>query len=74
MCKLKEVLKSEANEYFEYNEKSKGVLFFMLDINDFDSTVTRHEKTVWSNHTNLSVPKKVAWISIKPCDLLYNKG
>lgn len=36
MCKLKEVLKSEANEYFEYNEKSKGVLFFMLDINDFD--------------------------------------
>ena len=36
MGKLKEVLQSEASEYFEYNEKSKGVLFFMLDINDFD--------------------------------------
>ena len=36
MNKLKEVLKSEASEYFEHNESSKGVIFFMLDLDNFD--------------------------------------
>jgi len=56
MCKLKEVLKSEANEYFEYNENSKGVLFFMLDINDFVDD--EYYGTIYKDESLLQIDNK----------------
>ena len=36
MDKLREVLRGEAEEYFEHNPKCKKVYFFILEDNDFD--------------------------------------
>ena len=36
MDKLREVLRGEAEEYFEHNPKCKGVKFFIVDNNEFD--------------------------------------
>ena len=51
MDKLKEVLLSEAEEYFEHNPKCKGVKFFMVEYDEFND----NEACVYDYDTLLSI-------------------